>query len=333
VSKNFHNAATPVLFRAAAPISSANYEAGALAGLTGLVKRNLVGYVRSLTLQHVDSQWALAANSAIQELLVKMPLLESFNCSCPMLPETISTLHRSCPGLKALSFDFNMMEEYVLELSNERPDDEVLRARELFTMPDLTIFANLEKLSLLNLYGDLRQWRRQVAQVLQKSPNLNNFALSLSVDAISRFSSDDPDQYWGWIEALCKTYAEEGGSPLPIRSLHCGTAIFPQDSADLEQLLDLSHLEEVSIENEDVWNDHSQLMLIYDGDDESLIVFDTFVNAPNLRRLRVKTYAGDVHRAFCSMEDPSRARQIAISAQKMDEGYEPPTTLLRPHDD
>jgi hypothetical protein len=113
---------------------------------------------------------------------------------------------------------------------------------------------------------------------------------------------------------------EEGGSPLPIWSLHCGTAIFPRDSAELEQLLHLSHLEEVSVENEDVWNDDSQLMLIYDGEDESSIVFDAFVNAPNLRRLRVRTYAGDVHRAFCSMEDPSRARQIAISARKMDGG-------------
>jgi len=331
VSKNFHDAATPVLFSAAAPISSANYEAGALAGLTELVKRNLVGYVRSLTLRHVDSQWALAANSAIRELLAEMPLLESFDCSCPMLPETISALHRSCPGLKALSFDFERMEEDVLELSNERPDDKVLRARELFTMPDLAIFSHLEKLSLLNVYGDLHQWRGQVARLLQKSPNLNSLALSLSVDAIWRFSDDDSNQYRNWFESLCETYAEGGGSPLPIRSLHCGTAIFPPNSADLEQLLHLGHLEEVSVENEAIWVGNSGPRRIYIGGNEFSGEFDTFVNAPNLQRLSVRTYARNVHRAFCYMDDPSGARQIALSTQTMNEGYEP-AMLLRPHD-
>lgn len=55
-------------------------------------------------------------------------------------------------------------------------------------------------------------------------------------------------------------------------SLHCGTAIFPRDNTDLEQLLHLSYLEEVSVENDDVWDDDSQLMLMYDGEDESPIV-------------------------------------------------------------
>ena len=82
VSKNFHDVATPVLFHAAAPISGANYEAGALAGLKELINRNLVGYVRSLTIRSATN-WPLAANSGIQELLVKTPLLESFDCSCP----------------------------------------------------------------------------------------------------------------------------------------------------------------------------------------------------------------------------------------------------------
>jgi hypothetical protein len=155
VSKNFHDAVKLVLFHAAALISGVNYEAGALAGLKELINRNLVGYVRSLTIRPA-TDWLLAANSAIQELLVKTPLLESFGCSCPILPETVGVLRRLCTRFKSLSFDFGEMEYYVLDLSNDQPNDKVLRAREQFTIPDLTVSAGLAKLSLLNLYGDLR---------------------------------------------------------------------------------------------------------------------------------------------------------------------------------
>ena len=154
-------------------------------------------------------------------------------------------------------------------------------------MPDLTVFADLEKLSLLNLYGDLRQWSDQVARVLTRSPNPNSLALSLSIEVISRLLCHSPYEYWAWFKSVCRLYEEDGGLPLPLQSLHCGTAIFPRSSEAPEQLVDLNYLEEVYVQSEDVWDDHSQLMLIYDGEESSGIVFDSFVNARNLRRLKV----------------------------------------------
>lgn len=327
VSKHFHNAVTPALFSAVAPISAATFTAGRVEELAELAERNLVGYVRRLTFEAVDRDGAPAANIAIQGLLANMPFLESFNCSCPMLPETIEILHRSCPRLKSLLLDFKEMEYLVLELHHDRPGDEVLRARQQFRMPDLTVFANLEMVNLLNLYGDTPQWQGQVAQVLKNSPGLRSFGLSLSLDALERRYSHDPDQYWLWFIGLCESYIELGGLPLPLRSLFCGTGIFPRNGAHLQQLVNLSYLEEVFIKNEDVWG-QDQMMILYDDGDDSEIVFDTFVDAPNLRRLVFATYGGDVHRAITSMRSPAKASRMAIFAQQ---GlcYEP-TDLLRP---
>lgn len=334
VGRNFHDAATPALFRATAPILAGDCTAQALTGLTGLAEKDLARYVRNLTLQFVDREWAPAANSALQELLVRMPLLESFKSACPMLPETISILHRSCPKLKTLSFDFERMEGSVLDLVNDEPDEKDARARQLFTMPDLTVFRDLNELSLLNLYGDLVDWRAQLVQVLRSSPDLKTLSLSLSVDALSRHClvTNRIEQYWCWFQALCASYVEAGGSPLPLRSLFCGTAVFPDDSVLLNKLVDLNFLEEVYIENRNIWdNDNiSRILFLYDEvTEESVIDFGSFVNARNLRRLQVATYAVDVHKAISAIDNPRRARQIAISARIMGEGYEP-AALLQP---
>lgn len=105
------------------------------------------------------------------------------------------------------------MEEFVLNLMDDRRGSECLRAHQLFTMPDLTVFTDLDTFSLLNIYGDLLQWRNQVVQVLRNSPNLQSLGLSLSVDALSWHSSFTlgHGQYWGWFDSLCKSYIETGG--------------------------------------------------------------------------------------------------------------------------
>lgn len=230
----------------------------------------------------------------------------------------------------------------MLDFMEDNPNKQTLEARRLFTIPDLTVFADmdLEELSLLHLFGDVGRWRDQIVTVLKSSPNLKRLALSLSADAISHLYSDQQsDKYWGWFESLCTGYIDDDDMdatqrsppPLRLRSLFCGTAVFPNDDELLEQFIDLTSLEEVFIDNRDIWNDHNstQMMIVYGEDDESDIVFEPFVNAPNLRRLEVTSYAGDVHRAFCSIQNPDRVRQIAISCRESGEGYEP-AGLLRP---
>jgi hypothetical protein len=134
----------------------------------------------------------------------------------------------------------------------------------------------------------------------------------------------------GWFNLLCVSYGESGGSPLPLRSLQCGTAVLPEDAARLEQLVDMNCLEEAQIENENIWDNNIDIMILYaDKNERSTIDFDPFVNAPRMRRFTVARYAADVHDAFCTMQDPTGAQRIALGAVKSGQGHEP-AALLRP---
>lgn len=321
VSKSLNEAIKPALFRVVAPNSDRH--------LAALADSTIVGYVRVLTIPLFSTDTAEDANRKLQKLLTKLPLLESFRCSCPMLPETINILHRSCPGIKSLFFDFSSMDSGMLGLEIERPSEQLLQAREMYTMPDFAGFGNLQDLALLNLYSNLSAWRDQIVQVLLKSPSLQTLALSLSPDAVSRLSfAWELDQYQGWFGQLCESYGESGGSPLPLRSLRCGTAVFPEDAALLEQLADMKVLEEAHVENTNLWNFKDIIVLYADETDTTDIVFGAFVNAPRMRRFTVGKYAADVHQAFAMMQDPSRARHIALGAASSGIGHEP-VALLR----
>ena len=114
-----------------------------------------MGYVRALVVPFFPAELAEDANTELQRLLPKLTALESFRCSCPVLRETVDVLHRLCLRIKTLSFDFLEMDEGILGLAWARPPAYKQRARELFKMPDITVFTDLEELTLLNLYGDL----------------------------------------------------------------------------------------------------------------------------------------------------------------------------------
>ena len=208
------------------------------------------------------AQIAVDANTELQRLLPRLIALESFRCSCPMFRETVDVLHHSCPRIKTLSFDFLEMDEDILGLAWNRPPAYKQRARELFRMPDITVFTDLEELTLLNLYGDLAQWRDQIVQVLTNSTRLQRLGLSIASEALSRLRRTEyDDEFLRWFNLLCVSYGESGGSPLPLRSLRCGTAVLPEDAALLEQLVDMNCLEEAHIENENIWDNNIGIMI------------------------------------------------------------------------
>ncbi|KAK1752202.1 hypothetical protein QBC47DRAFT_389998 [Echria macrotheca] len=206
----------------------------------------------------------------------------------------------------------------ILSLWDTHPDDWTLRNRQLFTMLDLSVFADLEELSLLKLnsdsHNDLPDLSSRVAKVLKSAPNLKSLALSFSYMTV-----DHQRPCVDWMERVSRAYMEEGGTPLQVRSLSCGKGFFPLDSAHLKALIDVSYLEDVYIENE--WYPYPQPIFFYDVINAppnppytEPIDFESVINAPNLRSLKVKVYETDLHRVICEMEDPSRASQIAISA-------------------
>lgn len=214
--------------------------------------------------------------------------------------------------------------------SSDGPNAEELRAREVYGRPDLTGFRGLEELTLDNLCEELPWWREIIVEVLKNSPELKKLGLSLSTSAIGTAARyGERETFDGFFSDLCGEFWAAGAPPLRLRSLKCGTAIIPDDAESLQSLTDLSYLEEVHIENTGVYY-FMDVISMYDSDEESGIAFEALgpAQCPNLRRLTVHEYRGDVHELFAASDDPAWTRQVALSVVDLSEALEP-AQLLR----
>lgn len=213
---------------------------------------------------------------------------------------------------------------------SDGPNAEELRAREVYGRPDLTVFRGLEELTLDNLCEELPWWRETIAEVLKNSPELKKLGLSLSTSAIGTAARyGERETFDDFFSDLCGEFWAAGAPPLRLRSLKCGTAIIPDDAESLQSLTDLSCLEEVHIENTGVYY-FMDVISMYESDEESGIAFEALgpAQCPNLRRLTVHEYRGDVHELFAASDDPAWTRQVALSVVDLSEALEP-AQLLR----
>lgn len=210
------------------------------------------------------------------------------------------------------------------------PTAEELRAREVYGRPDLTVFRGLEELTLENLGEELPWWRETIVEVLKNSPELKKLGLSLSTSAIGTAARyGERETFDGFFSDLCYDFWAAGAPPLRLRSLRCGTAIIPDGAESLQSLTDLSYLEEVHIENTGVYY-FMDVISMYDSDEESGIAFEALgpAQCPNLRRLTVNQYRGDVHELFAASDNQAWTRQVALSVINIEDGLEP-AQLLR----
>lgn len=200
-------------------------------------------------------------------------------------------------------------------------------ARELYGKPDLTLFSNLEELSLENLYEELPWWRSQIVQILKNSPGLNDLRLSLSSETMAHYFQDDEDEmYRGFFDRLCDEYHETGAPPLRLQSLYLGAGTAPLNTASLQKLTDPSFLENLHIENTDHW---SQGEVLTYNDGTTPIAWASFgpTHCPNLRSLTAGNYLPDIHVFLASVDNPSFLRRLALFTVKCEAET---ATLLRP---
>ncbi|KAK1833507.1 hypothetical protein QBC39DRAFT_47724 [Podospora conica] len=329
-NKTFHLAVAPVLFREVVCLTDET--------LNALANCAHLGHVRLLEvrLRHGEGE---PANKIVQQMLPRMPLLEGFCWNAALATTTLTVLHRSCPELKSIRFGMpcEFGSRYLgysedREYSNE-PSAKELEAREIYGRPDLTVFRGLEELTLDNLCEELPWWRETIVEVLKNSPELKKLGLSLSVATIGKAARyGERDTFDGFFYDVCNDFCAAGAPPLHLQSLKCGTAIIPDDAESLQSLTDLTYLEEVHIENETVWN-LMDVITMYEDGEESGIAFDALgpAQCPNLRRLTVSQYRGDVHELFAASDDPAWARQVALSFVEVNDALEP-AQLLRPSD-
>lgn len=105
------------------------------------------------------------------------------------------------------------------------------------------------------------------------------------------------------------------------------------EESRLRQLVDLSALERVHIENVDVARGAAYLE-IYDGvEDRSGIAFATFLDplaCPHLRRFSAAALMPDIWEALCAVGDRAFARRLAVSFRRQEVGYLELAPLLLP---
>ncbi|KAK8066161.1 hypothetical protein PG997_012908 [Apiospora hydei] len=277
--------------------------------------------------------------------------LEAFNwIEIPLATQTIHALQAAPNHIRELRIEYpedatwNLLG---LAVGPEEDEDENTKVasvenRKLYRVQDLSVgFSNLTELTVHNIHDDLPRWRRRLATTLARSPGLRALSLSLAVDAVARAANRERhDDYRRFFEELAREYVEEeGGAPLPLRILDCGTGVFPTEARRLRQLVDLSGLEQVHIQNVDVARDAVYVEVYANDDDDgdsskSGIVFGTFLNpiaCSRLRRFTACALMPDVWEALCAIDDRAFARQLAVSFRRQEVGGLELARLLIPH--
>ncbi|KAH7420129.1 hypothetical protein BKA64DRAFT_33770 [Cadophora sp. MPI-SDFR-AT-0126] len=298
--------------------------------LKGLLGNTHLTHIRRLTITEGAQHWssALTVNELAQQLLEKMQDLKAFTwIGIALATRTVQLLHQSCNKLKSIHVAYPAeIQGRLLGLGiadeEDQGDEDSHEARTLFRIQDFSAFANLEEVTFYNIYDDLSRWRRTLAKILKSSPRLRKLGLSLSTETIARaYHRGKSATYIDFFDRLCDEFGATGASTLQLQSLRCGSTIYPRSPASLEKLTDLSHLEEVHVQNASVEGEIVYLSM-YEEDEHIGIAFDTFLSPAcrNLRRFTAYQLRGDVFEALCNNTDVEWTRQLAISFECPDEG-------------
>lgn len=207
--------------------------------------------------------------------------------------------------------------ELISEVDDEDRDfdEDVQWARDNYMIQDVSVFTNLEALTITEIYGDLTHWKIQLAQVLVSSPHLTRLSLGLSRHTVERNCCDSrPELHMNFFNELCDEFSASGASPLQLRSLRCGSAIFPTSLESLEKLTDLAHLEEFYTDNQDIAT-HTVWLSIYDDSGISRMVLDSLLSprCPLLRWFSACELRKDIFDALCSARASSITPGLGIS--------------------
>jgi hypothetical protein len=241
---------------------------------------------------------------------------------------TVEALKSSCSQLQAIHVHYiNQDEEKDVTL------EDVVTGRVGwgdFYRHDLSVFKNLQYLSLTHLNDDLHQWGHQIVEILLNSPTLKGLDISISAIGLYRHRSGNiffQDEYEHFFDDLCDDYKEAGGQPLHLRSLRCGQAIYPTSRWWLAKLTDPEYLEEIDICNLGAHWRYIDLTMLYYNDhfdyadyDECHIDFDSFTPSlcPNLRHFSAAEYRDDVHSFLGAIaEHKSFTRRLTVRFERL----------------
>ncbi|KAI1299011.1 hypothetical protein F5Y03DRAFT_366536 [Xylaria venustula] len=197
-------------------------------------------------------------NAAISDVCQHCPNLKRFASQDVLLsPESLQTLS-SLSSLETLSIEFPENLRSFFGIDNRRPSNKirhVARRSKYEHLSSYFSFSGLRKLSLLNIYQDLKAWRSCILGILVNSPGLESLGLSidygmvLESDDWDRRDAEESDQrvHRSLLTWLSRKYWERMGRKLHPIVLRLGDGIVL--SEDLYNDLDTKRLSQIYLKN------------------------------------------------------------------------------------
>lgn len=118
----------------------------------------------------------------------------------------------------------------------------------------LTRFKNLQRLNLLNLWGDIEPWKKCITEMLVQNKSLAHLGLSIGEDANERAMLDHQTPYslepYLLFEDVCEGYKRRVSQrPLALRTLRLGDGIHFPEAEILDGAVNMGTLEDIYIYN------------------------------------------------------------------------------------
>ncbi|KLU90605.1 hypothetical protein MAPG_10457 [Magnaporthiopsis poae ATCC 64411] len=288
VSKAFHSAFTPALYREMDIVTSRRGNRRDI--FEALPKNPHLRHVRrlQLDLNHGDNRGPV--NSIVRSLVRRMPMLEEFEWDGGiLLQETQMTILLSCPRLESFVMLYESAEMPSRLTRTERSSrnrrrrdhatytgnrfdccyssddkghvDVVQSALATADMHHLVPFSSLTKLKIGDMYGldsplvgdlDSRlkdDWKADILRILLASPDLQELSLAFGDGCVKSLDDRFATRLAPFLQSLCEEYHTQGGKPLKLRALGLGLGVLLKSASDLSKLVDLEHLQEVYIDN------------------------------------------------------------------------------------
>ncbi len=160
-------------------------------------------------------------------------------------------------GLTSLAIEFRDGEYESIALNDHMDSEPHGGVHEYFgsRMNHLSRFANLKRLTILEICGDLQQWKKHLLDALLNNPDLEHLSLSIShetmdmTDVVEQSLPNDQRTYYRLFADLCLQYGERADAQLKLRSLRLSSGIYFPEVQCLMRMIDTTYLCDIFICN------------------------------------------------------------------------------------
>ncbi|KAK8141983.1 hypothetical protein G3M48_009529 [Beauveria asiatica] len=191
----------------------------------------------------------------LAELVQKLPNLESIVAHELDVSDDIMLALSNTTFLKSLVLHFAIRIESLLSRRDNPDQDEYgLAAAPWHGRPCCILppFENLKRLTLVNIFGELRYWLEWILGLLCRSPALEHLSFSIASSTRTAIWTEMRESaaslpYHTFFSDLCNKYGHQSSKQLKLRTLHLKEPIRFPNLPTLSKLTDTTYLEDIYV--------------------------------------------------------------------------------------